>query len=76
MKTATTRECNTLMNYLSEYTTGAMRKQLMNNRASHFIVWSIINGGVYHVNANRKRKRAWMFVNTCSPTLVVPTCIQ
>ena len=22
MKTATTRECNTLMNYLSEYTTG------------------------------------------------------
>ena len=45
MKTATTREYNTLMNYLSEYTTGAMRKQLMHNRNSSFVVWSIINGG-------------------------------
>ena len=32
--------------------------------------------GVYHVNANRKRKRAWMFANTCSQMLVVPTYMQ
>lgn len=45
MTKATTREYNTLMNYLGEYTTGAIRHQLMHNRDSHFIVWSIINGG-------------------------------
>jgi len=45
MKPATTREYNTLMNYLGEYTTGATRKQLMHNRDSSFLVWSIINNG-------------------------------
>jgi len=45
MKPATTREYNTLMNNLGEYTTGTIRKQLMHNRDSSFIVWSIINNG-------------------------------
>jgi len=45
MKPATPRQYNTLMNYLGEYTTGAMRKQLIHNRDSSFIVWSIINNG-------------------------------
>lgn len=46
MKPATTREYNTLMNYLGEHTTGAIRKQLMRNKDNSFLVWSIINGGV------------------------------
>ena len=46
MTKATTREYNTLMNYLSEYTTGVTRKQLMHNRDDFFLVWSIINGGI------------------------------
>ena len=46
MTKATTREYNTLMNYLSEYTTEVMRKQLMHNRDNSFLVWSIINGGI------------------------------
>ena len=46
MTKATTREYNTLMNYLSEYTTGVMRKQLMHNRDNSFLVWSIINGAI------------------------------
>ena len=45
MKTATTREYNTLMNYLGEYTTGVTRKQLMRNRDSYFSIWSIVNLG-------------------------------
>ena len=46
MKPATTREYNTLMNYLGEHTTGVIRKQLMRNKDNSFLVWSIINGGV------------------------------
>jgi len=46
MKPATTREYNTLMNYLGEYTTGDTRKQLLRNQYSYFLVWSIINGGI------------------------------
>ena len=46
MRTATSREYNTLMNYLGEYTTGAIRKQLMRHRSNYFIVWSIVNGGI------------------------------
>ena len=45
MKTATTREYNTLINYLGEYTTGVTRKQLMRNRDSYFSIWSIVNLG-------------------------------
>ena len=45
MPKATTREYNTLMNYLGEYTTGVTRKQLMQNRDSYFSIWSIVNLG-------------------------------
>lgn len=45
MKPATMREYNTLMNYLGEYTTGAMRNQLIRERDSSFLVWSIVNMG-------------------------------
>lgn len=45
MTKATTREYNTLMNYLGEYTTGAMRQQLMHNRNSYSLVWSTVNLG-------------------------------
>ena len=73
MKTATTRECNTLMNYLSEYTTGAMRKQLMNNRASHFIVWSIINGG--HLDKSYTTRLTNIICNTDALESLVKTCL-
>ena len=73
MKTATTRECNTLMNYLSEYTTGAMRKQLMNNRASHFIVWSIINGG--YLDKSYTTRLTNIICNTDALESLVKTCL-
>lgn len=46
MKPATMREYNTLMNYLGEYTTGAMRRQLLLNCDSYFSIWSIVNLGL------------------------------
>ena len=73
MKTATTRECNTLMNYLSEYTTGAMRKQLMHNRASHFIVWSIINGG--YLDKSYATRLTNIICNTNALQFLAETCL-
>ena len=73
MKTATKREYNTLMNYLGEHTTGAMRKQLMHNRASHFIVWSIVNGG--YLNKSYTTRLTNIICNTDALESLVKSCL-
>ena len=73
MKTATTREYNTLMNYLSEYTTGAMRKQLMHNRTSSFLVWSIINGG--YLNKSYTTRLTNIICNTDALKSLANSCL-
>lgn len=45
MREATNKELNTLRNYLGEYTTGVMRKNLLKLRDCEIRVRSIVNNG-------------------------------